>query len=119
MLNVTWSVYYPPEQAWQFPNNPVNNAMLLQEHVFSDNVPSHLRDSRRTASIAQREAVFARDGKKCKVCGSILNLCIDHIIPHAKGGLSVLRNYQVLCWDCNSKKSDKMPDFITQHSEGV
>lgn len=31
----------------------------------------------------------------------------DHIVPYAKGGASTLENCQILCVDCNLKKSDK------------
>ena len=31
----------------------------------------------------------------------------DHIIPWAKGGKTVPENCQMLCTDCNLKKSDK------------
>jgi hypothetical protein len=34
---------------------------------------------------------------------------VDHVIPQAKGGKSETDNGQVLCRDCNIKKSDKLP----------
>ncbi|HYO58479.1 HNH endonuclease signature motif containing protein [Archangium sp.] len=34
---------------------------------------------------------------------------VDHKIPSAKGGPSEVDNAQVLCRDCNLKKSDKNP----------
>ena len=34
---------------------------------------------------------------------------VDHKIPQAKGGPSEIDNGQVLCRDCNIKKSDKLP----------
>lgn len=53
-----------------------------------------------------RTQVFARDGFKCKVCGSTQDLCIDHIIPERRGGATTLKNLQVLCRSCNSRKKD-------------
>jgi len=57
--------------------------------------------------------VFYRDRGLCGYCGKDLsgNLNIwsedhlDHIVPLAKGGLNDVTNIQLLCGDCNRKKS--------------
>jgi 5-methylcytosine-specific restriction endonuclease McrA len=46
--------------------------------------------------------VFERDKNKCVLCGSIDQLCIDHIVPVLKDGKSTLENMRVLCLSCNS-----------------
>lgn len=56
---------------------------------------------------------------KCELCGkqlfSIGECHFDHIIPYAKGGKSTLENCQILCVDCNLKKSDKeLQDIIME-----
>ncbi|MBI3811464.1 MAG: HNH endonuclease, partial [Nitrospirae bacterium] len=55
-----------------------------------------------------KQAVWVRDGGKCVLCGSRANLHYDHIIPVAKGGGNTVENIQVLCADCNLKKSDRI-----------
>lgn len=45
-----------------------------------------------------------RDGLKCATCGEIENLRLDHIKAIAHGGLSILENFQLLCFSCNSQK---------------
>lgn len=48
---------------------------------------------------------------QCELCGkqifSIGESHFDHIIPYSKGGKSSLDNCQLLCVECNLKKSDK------------
>lgn len=61
-----------------------------------------------------RLQVFLRDGEICAFCGARpgpdLSLTIDHIKPVSKfPELAMdLSNLQVLCWDCNLEKSDKI-----------
>lgn len=50
------------------------------------------------------------DNYVCAGCGEVfptrLFLQVDHIVPMAKGGLSVPDNLQVLCRTCNQRKGD-------------
>lgn len=57
-----------------------------------------------------RLRVFARDGYKCKHCGSTENLRCDHVFPESKGGRLELSNLQTLCLSCNSKKGATLPE---------
>ena len=54
-----------------------------------------------------KERVFARDGRTCRYCGNDENLQVDHIISRKNGGTHDLDNLQVLCRDCNLRKSLK------------
>jgi tetratricopeptide (TPR) repeat protein len=60
---------------------------------------------RKPISEAVRHAVWRRDGGRCVECGSRENLEFDHIIPFSRGGADTERNIQLLCGDCNRKKS--------------
>ena len=55
-----------------------------------------------------RVAVWARDRGTCVKCGSSENLHFDHIIPVAKGGSPSVENIQILCQQCNLRKSDRI-----------
>lgn len=57
---------------------------------------------------ATREAVLARDGKKCVECGSTTNLTLDHIHPYALGGSNEEANLRTLCRACNCKKGARV-----------
>lgn len=56
------------------------------------------------SDINVRNAVFERDGFKCKICGLDENLSIDHILSVRLGGNNELDNLQTLCLPCNVKK---------------
>jgi hypothetical protein len=53
-------------------------------------------------------AVFQRDGGRCIECGSNFDIQYDHVIPFSMGGASTVENLQILCADCNRRKSDSL-----------
>lgn len=59
-----------------------------------------------------RRRIAERDNYTCQICGRYMpdgvGLQIDHIIPVAKGGKTTPDNLQVLCAECNRKKSDRV-----------
>lgn len=87
-------------------------------------------DSKRTGKQRRRAAkrrvrvdafnsieVFARDKWRCQRCGCKCfrrynpesldrSPTLDHIIPLSKGGPHTMANCQLLCWACNTDKSD-------------
>lgn len=44
--------------------------------------------------------------------GQEIMMTVDHIIPRAKGGNDNLENKQPLCFTCNNKKGDKLPNSV-------
>ena len=68
----------------------------------------------RKISDKLRYQVLKRDNFKCCACGASpakdpsIELHIDHVIPYAKGGETVLDNLQTLCSKCNLGKSDSL-----------
>jgi hypothetical protein len=53
-------------------------------------------------------AVSARDGGRCRQCGSTQQLHFDHVIPVSRGGANTVANIQLLCGPCNRAKAAKM-----------
>ena len=70
--------------------------------------------TKRNINLRLRFYVLQRDNFKCCLCGCSpakdpsVKLQVDHIIPWAKGGETVLDNLQTLCSKCNLGKSDTM-----------
>jgi hypothetical protein len=68
----------------------------------------------RSANWRQRALVLLRDGATCRMCGARpehgARLHVDHVVPWAKGGETVLENLQILCDRCNIGKSDTQPE---------
>ena len=73
------------------------------------------KDSRRTFSEAERIAIYFKDRKRCQMCleeGKPDRECIvpwsqfeaDHVLPHSKGGQTLIDNGQVLCREHNRQK---------------
>ena len=63
--------------------------------------------TRHISSKVRRE-VWRRDQGKCVECKSQRRLEYDHIIPVSKGGSNTVRNIQLLCEECNRKKSNNI-----------
>lgn len=54
-------------------------------------------------------AVFQRDGGQCRQCGYAGSYIeYDHVIPRSKGGQNTVENIQLLCRQCNLKKSNRI-----------
>jgi Holliday junction DNA helicase RuvB len=57
----------------------------------------------RRIPLPLRRKVLARDGHKCRLCGSRHRLHIHHIIPVSMGGLTELDNLITLCRSCHAR----------------
>jgi hypothetical protein len=53
---------------------------------------------------AVKVAVSARDGGRCRRCGSTEDIHFDHVIPYSRGGANTVANIQLLCGRCNRTK---------------
>jgi len=63
----------------------------------------------RAFSESQRRAAYERQNGICAKCGKHFELNemeADHITPWSKGGKTIPENCQMLCLECNRRKSD-------------
>ena len=65
---------------------------------------------------AGRMAIVRREGGRCFYCGRATTaetVTLDHAIPRRSGGNNTYRNIVACCFDCNSRKTGKMPaDYL-------
>ena len=81
--------------------------------TVSDVIPGgFIHKTPRDINLRLRFKVLLRDHFKCCACGAspakdpAVVLHVDHIVPWAKGGETLLDNLQTLCSKCNQGKSD-------------
>ena len=64
----------------------------------------------RAFTDSQKREAFERQNGKCIKCGNQFELSemdADHITPWSKGGKTISENCQMLCKECNRRKSNK------------
>jgi len=88
-------------------DDDVSNKKGIYSYVLTHN-EKHL--SIRAFTESQKRAAYERQKgicKKCKKHFEFKEMEADHITPWSKGGKTNPENCQMLCLDCNRKKSDK------------
>ena len=92
-----------------------NRALLEQSQKEQRKLTKEYQRSLMTDSL--RYDVMKRDKFRCVLCGASANaphfatLHVDHIIPLAKGGKTVMNNLRTLCDRCNLGKRDKYDKY--------
>ena len=79
----------------------------IYSYVLDDR-ESHLNI--RTFRKSDRRTTYEKQGGKCIKCNKkfpIEKMEADHVIPWSQGGRTELDNCQMLCKECNARKSDK------------
>ncbi len=88
----------------------VEEELPVQDDGLEEKAIKHR--TKRDINLRMRFLVMKRDNFKCCLCGAspakdpMVELHIDHIVPWAKGGETVIDNLQTLCSKCNLGKSD-------------
>jgi 5-methylcytosine-specific restriction endonuclease McrA len=81
------------------------------ESTYYANIPASPKTSR-SIDLRKRFLVMRRDNFTCRLCGAspakdiTVELQVDHIVPWAKGGETLIDNLQTTCKKCNLGKSD-------------
>jgi len=82
---------------------------VLMNVVVESNPDFLLKDKKRDFNPQERRAIWILGGKKCAICGCELrklsDMHADHVIAHANGGETSIKNAQSLCAEHNLRKS--------------
>ena len=79
--------------------------------VFGFGLKTTKKDDNRIFNETQKDELSIEQEHTCKKCKKDLSICdytADHILGHAYGGPTDVKNGQLLCLDCNEMKSSGM-----------
>ena len=101
---------YEVEEAKLILLDALRNKKRKAEYLVArKDVPeSELGYERQSILEEVRHEVWRRDRGRCSQCGSVHNLEFDHVIPVSRGGANTARNIQLLCEQCNRRKSNNI-----------
>lgn len=86
------------------PNAGAIEGMEMYSRTSRDSLAGTITIKRPVVPESVRNAIFKRDGNKCVLCSSTVNLQLDHIKSLSKGGKTEESNLQTLCEECNKAK---------------
>ena len=99
--------YQSPEGIHVDKDSPNTGAIETYEVIkraSRDSDAGSINVKRAVVPEALRNTIFTRDGNKCVLCSSTLNLQLDHMQATSKGGRTIEGNLQTLCEVCNREK---------------
>lgn len=119
ILNVEYKFTYTSnggmsQRSFTVSMNEENIIQLINTLENKLSMEALAKEQRAMMTTKLRTLIKERDNFTCCQCGNSTNtepnllLEVDHIIPIAKGGLTVEDNLQTLCWKCNRSKGAKL-----------
>lgn len=119
VLNVEYKFTYTSDggmaqRSFTVPMSEENIIELINALESKLSMEALAKEQRAMMTAKLRMYIKERDNFTCCQCGNStlaepnLLLEVDHIIPIAKGGLTVEDNLQTLCWKCNRSKGAKL-----------
>jgi hypothetical protein len=119
MKGVDWGALYNDYKDKEFDTNKIEEetaALILDDDVKNSGIYPYILTrnekylSIRAFSDAERQKVYEKQKGVCVVCKEkfqIEEMEADHITPWHEGGKTIEKNCQMLCKECNRRKSGK------------
>ena len=83
----------------------------IRQRQWTYNTPSRRNGRKARNFLPARPHLIQSLGGKCRLCGTLENLSINHIRPVSAGGSDELENLEVLCRSCNIQEYHRL--YIT------
>ena len=102
------------------PQLELGECLKPRTNKHHDHSPSG-NPGRREISLGLRYDVLRRDRFRCVICGASpatrigCELHVDHIIPIARAGPTIIENLRTLCSECNVGKGPKLDEDTGDH----
>jgi hypothetical protein len=103
------AAWIPPPDVETFDAEMVAAVLELVEAIGKQRALAYIRRRQRLhLAPSVRDAVMARDGRRCRYChksiGPRTNFHLDHVVPVYNGGTNDVNNLVVACTKCNASK---------------
>ena len=119
VLNVEYKFIYTSgggmaQRSFTVPMNEETIIELINRLESKLSIQAQTKEQRALMTTKLRLHIKQRDNYTCCQCGNStykepnLLLEVDHIVPIARGGLTIENNLQTLCWKCNRSKGSKL-----------
>ena len=119
VLNVEYKFIYTSgggmaQRSFTVPMNEETIIELINRLENKLSIQAQTKEQRALMTTKLRLYIKQRDNYTCCQCGNSIHkepnllLEVDHIVPIARGGLTVENNLQTLCWKCNRRKGAKL-----------
>ncbi len=89
---------------------------FLENFMHSKIIPQRtdIKEKRVSPEDVKAKLYKQQDGQcnGCRTDFRILDLEVDHIVPKSKGGGDYVKNYQLLCGNCNKTKGNRPMEYL-------
>lgn len=95
-------------------SHTIRDRHLFFSEKMLEQMQPRVRDSKRVLGPIEREIVYGRDRKGCRVCGEIVSWDeaeFNHVVPYAEGGPTTISNAVLVHRACHPRTAEAVRQF--------